>query len=227
MGLSALLVLGAFSARAESGYVPSVVGGTTVSPREDVLDVGLGHSDAVSVGWRHGVSSAIELGVVGSATFGYRGLLFVGGGDLSGSALGAKLQGRVKARLLQAGILSLGVSFEPGLSYATWIVGSIESTPRIRAIGLELPVDLKLGLALTEHTTLGFRIEVPFFFELWSRDRGALSPQPISSFAYLPRGGVGIEHAVSQSVLLYAHVRLGLQGTIDGQLGLAWRLPGG
>jgi len=105
------------------------VGGTTVAPQENVLDFGLGHSDALSVGWRHGVSSAIELGLVGSATFGYRGLLFTGGGSVSGSALGTRLQGRLKARLLQAGIVSLGLSFEPGLSYATWVVGSIQSTP--------------------------------------------------------------------------------------------------
>lgn len=227
LGWSALVLLGAFSARAQSGDFPSVVGGTTVAPREDVLEFGLGHSDAVSVGWRHGLSSAIELGVVGSGTFGYRGLLFMGGGDVSGSALGAKLQGRLKARLLQAGVLSLAFSFEPGVSYATWVVGSIQSTPRIGAVGLELPIDLKLGLALTERTTLGFRVELPFFFEFWSRDGGALGPQPISSFAYLPRGGVGIEHALSQSMLLYLHVRLGLQGTVDGQLGLAWRLPVG
>jgi len=102
LGWSALVLLGAFSARAQSGDFPSVVGGTTVAPREDVLEFGLGHSDAVSVGWRHGLSSAIELGVVGSGTFGYRGLLFMGGGYVSGSALGAKLQGRLKARLLQA-----------------------------------------------------------------------------------------------------------------------------
>ena len=202
-----------------------------VAPREYVLEFGLGHSDLLSVGWRHGVSSAIELGLVGGATFGYRGLLFAGGGDVSGSALGARLQGRLKARLFEVGVVSLGLSFEPGLSYSMWRVGSIPSTPRIGALGVELPVALKLGLALSERTTLGFRVEVPFFLELWARDGGPASLQPLSTFAYGPRVGAGIEHALSQSVLLFLHVRVGLlnivrETTIDGQLGLAWRLPG-
>ena len=227
---SAVVVIGALSAQADVGGLPSVVGGTTVVSGENLLEVGLGHSDAVSVGWRHGVSSRIELGLVASGTFGYRGVLFMGGGYISGSALGAKLQGRFKAELLHTGIVSLGLSFEPGLSYATWKVGSIQSASRVDAFGLELPVDLKLGLALSERTLLGFRVEVPFFLELWALDGAVAGLVPISPFAYGPRVGVGIEHALSQSLLLYLHARVGLLNivstpTIDGQLGLAWRLP--
>lgn len=91
-----MVSLGALSARAEGGDFPSVVGGTTVAPRENVLEFGLGHSDAVSVGWRHGVSSAVEFGVGASGTFGYRGLLFMGGGDVSGSALGPSCRAAIR-----------------------------------------------------------------------------------------------------------------------------------
>ena len=228
IGLVVVICCLAFSARAQSANFPSVVGGTTVAPGANVLDAGIGHSDLVSVGWRHGVSSRVELGLVASATFGYRGLVFMGGGDINGSSLGGKLQGRFKVRLLEAGIVSLGSSFEAGVSYSEWNVATLLAHPHIAALGIEFPVDVKLGLALSECTTLGFRVQMPLFIEFWSRDRGALELQPFSMFAYDPRVGVGIEHALNESLLLFFHVRVGvphLGAMVDGQLGVAWRLP--
>lgn len=225
--VSWLVMLGALNAYAQSEPFPSVVGGTTVAPQQDVLEFGLGHSDAVSVGWRHGVGPSVELGLFGAATLGYRGLLFAGGGDVTGSALGVRAQGRFKVRLLQSGIVSLGLSFEPGLSWATWKPGSILNAPIIDAFGVELPVRAQLGLALSNRLNLGFRVEVPFFLEFWSRNGGSATLEPPSAFGYAPRIGAGIEFAVSPSVLLYLHARVGLLWLtpIDGQLGLAWRLP--
>jgi hypothetical protein len=234
MGRRLVVVLGLCTAlvgRADEGRFPSVVGGTVVAPRENVVEVGLGHTDLLSVGWRHGVSPVLELGLAVTGTFGYRGTLFIADDTTRGSAFGAKVQARLKVKLLEAGIVSLALSFEPGLSWATFVrVGAESPSPRLDAFGVELPVALKLGLALSEHTTLGFQLEEPFFLEFLSdRTQGTTRLQDLTTFAYGPRAGVGIEHAFSERLLFFAQVRVGLltiqAPVIDLQLGLAWRLP--
>lgn len=220
-----LVLLGAGQSVAAPKPFPSVVGGTTVAPDEFVLDFGLGRSDAISAGWRFGVAPWLELGLSGSGLFGYRGILFVTG-STRGAALGAKAQVRMKARLLAVGPISLAVTFEPGLSYLHWTDLLGRSVP-VEAVGIELPVALKFGLALSSRVILGLRAELPFFLEF---QNGVLAE--IDSFAYGPRVGLGVEVVLSDSVLLFFHVRTAplsivRMPIIDGQLGLAWRLPWG
>jgi hypothetical protein len=229
-----VVVLGLCTAlvgRADEGRFPSVVGGTVVAPHANVVDFGLGHTDLLSVGWRHGVSPVLELGLAVTGTFGYRGALFLPDDTTRGSAFGAKAQGRLKVKLLEAGIVSLALSFEPGLSWATFARVSAESpNPRLDAISVELPVALKLGLALSAHTALGFQLEEPFFLEfLTDRAQGTTRLQDLTAFAYGPRVGVGIEYALNERLLFFVHVRVGLltiqDPVVDLQLGLAWLLP--
>jgi hypothetical protein len=63
---------------AKHGVVPREVGaGTLVTPDSSVLELGIGHIEALFVGWRRGISPPVEVGAIVSGTFGYRGSFFL------------------------------------------------------------------------------------------------------------------------------------------------------
>lgn len=201
-----------------------MVAANTVAPRQNVLEFGVGLPDVISVGWRHGVASGFELGLRGSFTLGLQGLVLLGqAGTTSAWARGAKVQGLLKARLLEAGRVSLGLTFEPGVFLATWTI-VYPGAPVVVGAGFLLPVELKLGVGLGERTTLGLTAGVPFWVEL----------QALNQVMFPILVGVGIEHSLNHSVLLFARVRGGpavslgggASAVLDAQLGLAWRLGG-
>ncbi|MER2559323.1 MAG: hypothetical protein ABTQ32_01305 [Myxococcaceae bacterium] len=54
------------AASAEEFVTASVIGGRTVPRQRDVLEVGVGHSDLLTVAWRHGVTDRFEAGLAGA-----------------------------------------------------------------------------------------------------------------------------------------------------------------
>lgn len=206
-----------------------VVGGRTVARQRDALEVGIGHGDMLSIAWRHGVTDRVEAGLAAAGTLGYRGLLFVGGGSYSGSSLGARIEGRLKVALVDTSVVSLGVSVRPGFSYSTWRqVGPFSN--QIDAFGFELPVDGRLGFSLSPRTTLGVKLEVPLFLELWSADGSRATVRTSDlAWALVPRASLGVEYALSERWLLFLSggSRLSSQWTLDVQLGVVWTLGDG
>lgn len=216
------------AAAAEEKASALVVGGRTVARQRDALEVAIGHGDMLSVAWRHGVTDRFEAGLAGAGTLGYRGLLFVGGGSYSGSSLGARIEGRLKVTLLDTSVVSLAVTVRPGFSYSTWHqVGPFSN--QVDTFGVELPVDGRLGFALSPHTTLGVKLEVPLFLELWSTDGSRASVRTSDpAWALVPRASLGVEYALSERWLLFfsAGSRLSSLWTLDVQLGVVCTLPG-
>ncbi|MBL8936359.1 MAG: hypothetical protein JNM69_17520 [Archangium sp.] len=226
--LGVVVVLGTTAVAEERATAP-VVGGRTVARQRDALEVGVGHGDLLSVAWRHGVTDHFEAGLAAAGTLGYRGLLFIGGGPYSGSSLGARIEGRFKVSLLDTSVVSLGVTVRPGFWYSTWRqVGPFSN--QVDAFGIELPVDGRLGFALSERTTLGVKLEVPLFLELWSLDGSRATVRTSDlAWALLPRASLGVEYALSERWLLFlsAGSRLSSLWTLDVQLGVVWTLPDG
>lgn len=206
-----------------------VVGGHTVARQRDALEVGVGHGDLLSIAWRHGVTDRFEAGLAGAGTLGYRGLLFVGGGPYSGSSLGARIEGRLKVTVLDTSVVSLGVSVRPGFSYSTWRQVGLLST-QVDAFGFELPLDARVGVALSSRTTLGVKLEVPLFLELWSIDGGRATARTSDlAWALLPRASLGVEYTLSERWTLFIQggSRLSSVWTLDVQLGVVWTLADG
>lgn len=216
-------------AGAEEFSTASVVGGRTASRQRDVLEVSVGHGDLLSVAWRHGVTDRFEAGLAGAGTLGYRGLLFLGGGPYSGSSLGARIEGRLKVSLLQTEVVALAVSARPGVSFSTWRQINAFST-QVDAFGLELPIDVRLGVAISPRTTLGVKLEGPLFLEFWGGDgtRPTVRTSDVA-WALVPRASLGVEYALSERFLLFVHAgsRLSSLWTLDVQLGVVWTLPDG
>lgn len=215
----AVMVLMGIPSGAEEFATASVVGGRTVERQRNVLEVGVGHGDVLSVAWRHGVTDRFEAGLAGSGTLGYRGRLLLGAPL---AELGARLEGRLKVSLLQTQELSLGLMARPGFSYSTWRSVSSQTD----RFGLELPLDVRLGVTLSPRATLGVKVEVPLFFE-FSWGNGPAPMERDLAWPLVPRASLGVELALTDRVLLFLHAgsRLSLAWTVDVQLGLAWTLP--
>lgn len=220
------VVVWGMAASAEEFVTASVVGGRTVPRQREVLEVGVGHSDLLTVAWRHGVTDRFEAGLAGAGLLATRGRLFLGG-PLSELGLGARIEGRLKVSLVQTQDLSLGLSARPGFSFSTWRqVGGVST--QIDAFGLELPIELRLGIPLSPRTTLGVKVEVPLFVEFLSGNVPAPMPFDLGRLL-VPRASLGVEYALTERTLLFLHAGslMSLAWTLDVQLGLAWTLPDG
>lgn len=181
----------------------------------------------LAVAWRHGVTDRFEMGLGAAATLGYRGLLFVGGGTYSGSSLGTRVEGRFLWTLLEAEVVSLGVSVRPGASFSTWNTIDGGFSVRVDTYGIELPIDARLGVTLSPRTTLGLMLKMPLFLEFWSISGSSATLRQDAGWPLVPRVSIGLEHALSERVLLFGQVgsRLSALWTVDLQLGLLWTLP--
>jgi hypothetical protein len=192
---------------AEVGQPFSVVGARTTGSGQNAVEAGLGWP-GVSVAYLRGVSSSVDLGVRGSFTWGLEGIV-------TRVMPGLKLQGLLKAKLVDSGPLSVGLTFEPGPLFAA-------PSPGSSVLGFAVPVELKLGIATSNAMTLGITAGVPFWVKFGT-----------SGGAYLPvLAGVGLEYFVSSGVVVFFRTRMGptlalSQGTaeftFDAELGAAFR----
>lgn len=136
--------------------------------------------------------------------------------------LGARLEGRLKVSLLQTQELSLGAHGKTWVLEPTWRSVSSQTD----RFGLELPIDVRLGVNRPPRATLGVKVEVPLFFE-FSWGNGPAPMERDLAWPLVPRASLGVEFALTDRVLLFLHAgsRLSLAWTVDVQLGLAWTLP--
>jgi len=213
-----VVLLAAQAAPAAEEAHGSVVGARTAAEQQNVIEVGVGLPSVASASFRHGLTSFLELGARASFTLGLEGqVLFGWVGTSLPYAPGFKVQGLLKAKLFDSGALSLGLSFEPGF-FLIVVTTVYPGSPTSALPGLSLPVELKLGLATSAATTVGFTLGAP----VWA-------VPAMQAFSVPVLAGVGVEHAVTPSLLLFGRLRAGpnlpvLRLIVDAQVGLAWRL---
>jgi hypothetical protein len=193
-------------ASAPEGQRWSVVGGRTAGAGSNTVEGGIGWP-GLSVAYARGVASNVDLGVRVTFNYGLEGLV-------TRVLPGAKLQGVVKFRAVDAGAVSFGLVFEPGPLFAVDRFGN-------GLVGFSLPVSARLGISLSSAMTLGFSLDVPLWVEFGG---GGGVNLPI-----LP--GLGLEYFIKSELLAFFKARMGptlrpfslVELAFDAHLGIGYR----
>ncbi len=199
----ALLVVTLFSAEAfaqEATQGWSVVGGRTVGNNDNVVEGGFGFP-GLHVSLLHGITPKVDIGGRLSFNYGLEGLV-------NTVVPGLKFQGLVHFNLLDSGMVSLKLAFEPGplfhfygagrTYYGPWVVVSDGYT----TAGLALPVRLNLGIAASSALNVGLVFELPMWIAF-------ATPYNSASFQLPILMGAGVEYFVKQNALVYFELRMG------------------
>lgn len=207
MGVVLALALAADEApQVPTGQRWSVVGAKTAGAGANVIEGGLGFPSA-SFTYLRGVSAGVDVGARASFTYGLEGLV-------TRIMPGAKVQGLVKVRLVDAQTLSIGVVFEPGPLFAVDRFGT-------GLVGFSLPVGFRLGVAVSSALSLGFSFDVPVWLQF-----GAGGGVNVPMLA-----GLGVEYFVTSRFAGFFRLRAGptvrpigsVELTFDAALGVAYR----
>ncbi len=127
-----------------------------------------------------------------SLLYGYEGITRMSG------VPGLKLQGVLRLGLLERGRMNLGLKFSPG-PFFYFFQGGTE-------VGLALPIDLALGLALSPKLMLSFGLDVPMFAVFG----------PYGGLAVPVLLGGGVEYALDGQLALTANLRVGPSVPLTG-----------
>jgi hypothetical protein len=125
----------------------STVGGKTVGQRETAVDSGVGWP-GLHVGVAHGFLSFLDVGARFSFNWGFEGVFRTGS-----YAPGIKIQGLLKANVLDTGFLSLALKFEPGF-LAYFYTGT-------SPLGVAIPIGAQLGIAVMKRLVVGAHLDLP------------------------------------------------------------------
>lgn len=190
-----------------TGQTWSVVGPKTLAPGANVVEGSVGYP-SISAGYLRGVYSGVNLGVRAGFVYGVEGML-------RDAAPGFKLQGLFKARLLDSGNISLGVTFEPGFFvHSSFFQGARG--------GLSLPLGARLGIAASSALCVAVSIELPMWVEFGT----------FGGFNLPILTGGGVEYFVSSSTVLFFRTRIGptvrtmgrpTEVTFEAALGVGYR----
>lgn len=190
-----------------TGQPWSLIGARTLAPGDNALEAFAGYP-SVSAGYLRGVASGINAGVRLGFVYGVEGMF-------REPAPGFKVQGLVRFRLLDSGLVSLGVVLEPGfLYYSSFLQG-----PRV---GLTLPVGLRLGIAASSALAVAITVDVPMWVEFG----------PFGGFNAPILTGGGVEYFISTDFLAFARARIGptlrttgrqTEVTFEGSIGIGYR----
>lgn len=202
-----MVVVLAASLAAADGQQWSVVGPRTVAPGGNALELGAGWP-GLSVGYLRGIASGLNLGARLSFDYGVEGLV-------RSVVPGFKLQAVVKARLVDAERLSLGLVFEPGPLF------HFPSAASSR-IGFALPVGLRFGIATSSALSLAVRLDAPMWVEFG----------PFGGFNLPILTGLGLEYFATSAIAIFARVQVGptirpsglAEFTLDAVLGVGFQL---
>lgn len=191
----------------EAGQPWSLIGARTLAPGANALEAFIGYP-SISAGYLRGVASGVNAGARVGFVYGVEGMF-------REAAPGFKLQGLLKLRLLDAGLVSLGLTFEPGfLFYSSFLQGG-------RA-GLTLPVGLRLGIAASSALAVAITVDVPMWVEFGT----------FGGFNVPILTGGGVEYFISSDFLAFARLRIGptlrtggrpTEVTFEGSLGIGYR----
>lgn len=191
----------------ESGQPWSVIGARTLAPGANALEAFLGYP-SISVGYLRGVASGINAGARVGFVYGVEGMF-------REAAPGFKVQGLLRLRLLDSGLVSLGLTVEPGfLFYSSFLQGG-------RA-GLTLPVGLRLGIAASSALAVAITVDVPMWVEFGT----------FGGFNAPILTGGGVEYFITSEFLAFARLRIGptlrtggrpTEVTFEGSVGVGYR----
>lgn len=190
-----------------TGQSWSVVGPKTLAPGANVLEASAGYP-AISVGFLRGVSPGMNVGARLGFVYGVEGMF-------REAAPGFKAQGLFKLRLLDSGLISLGLTLEPGvLYYASFLQG-----PRV---GLTLPVGFRLGIAASSAISVAVLVELPMWVEFGQ----------FGGFNLPILTGGGVEYFITSQLAAFVRARIGptirttgrpAEVTFDGCVGIGYR----
>lgn len=206
------VALAASVARAEDAPPPpapaawSTLGARTAGANGNLLEGSLGWP-AASVAYRRGITGSLDLGARASVTSGFEGMVrYV--------VPGLKFQALVRAKLLDADRVSLGLVFEPGPFAIFDRFGN--GTPCFA-----IPFGLRLGVALTDKLNLAVSADVPLWVQ-FGIGGGANVPLLFGGgleFFVLPRLALFFRVAMGPTFRPYNIVEL----TFDAGMGVGWR----
>jgi hypothetical protein len=195
------------STPSSTGQPWSLIGARTLAPGANALEAFAGYP-SVAAGYLRGVAPGINAGARVGFVYGVEGMF-------REAAPGFKVQGLLRLRLLDSGLVSLGVVFEPGfLYYASFLQG-----PRA---GITLPVGLRLGLAASSALAVAVTVDVPMWVEFG----------PFGGFNAPILTGGGVEYFITTDFLAFARARIGptlrttgrqTEVTFEGSLGIGYR----
>ncbi|MCA2978778.1 MAG: hypothetical protein INH41_31195 [Myxococcaceae bacterium] len=192
---------------ATEGQRWSVVGGRTLGAGGNAVEASLGWP-GLSVGYRRGVLGPLDVGARLTFDYALEGL------PTQVAPVG-KVQGLLRLRLLDAGAVSLGLTFEPGALFTVDRFGN--GVPAV-----VLPLGLKLGYAVSSALSLGASFDAPLWVQLGAG--GGLN------VPLLP--GLGVEYFLRSELVAFFRARMGptlrpsggVELALDAQLGVAYRL---
>jgi hypothetical protein len=201
--LALLLVLAspaAFAQENTQGW--SIIGGKSIGNQQTALEAGFGFPGLHGSILR-GITPTIDIGGRFSFDYGIEGLT-------NQVVPGIKLQGLLHVSLLESGIVSLMVAFEPG-PLLHFYGGRTDTLPGgIRIVtdgytlsGLALPLRLQLGIAASSALNVGVHFDIPMWIAFANAGNGN------ASFQFPILAGVGVEYFVKHNFLVYFEIRMG------------------
>jgi len=134
----------------------------------------------------------LDLGGRFSVVYAYEGITQTAG------VPGLKLQGVLRLQLLDRGRFNLGLRFSPGV-FVAFFPGDLE-------LGMPLPVDLALGIAVTPKLMVNFGVDVPAF----------LAFGPYGGLAVPLLLGGGVEFAIDRQLAITVNLRAGPSVPLTG-----------
>lgn len=160
----------------------SLLGGTTVAARNDILYGELGWPDA-TFGWAHGVTDRFDIGARFSLIYGVESTRWTDFG------VGLRFPLRFQLTRRAAKVSAL-FHMDPGLKlYAT----------RPVEFGVQFPVGVNVGVHVTHEATVAFGLDVPV----------SLFVTPGVAFVLAPMFGPGFEYHFDRRIGLTLNTRFG------------------
>jgi len=169
------------------GHDWSVITGRTVGTHVDVLQVQAGWP-GISATWFHGMTPKLDLGGIFTFNYGFEG-------DVNAPVRpGLKLQGLLRANLVDSGKFNLGINFAPGP-----LVYFFRNTT---LGGMAIPIGLAFGIRATNELNVGLAFELPMFVVFPSSQYDGQLVLPVLF-------GGGIEYFFEHNVALTFQLKMG------------------
>lgn len=207
VGLAALLSSVALAAEqpqkgeaASGGQMTSVLSGKSLG--SGMVVHGQVGWPGLSVSLLAGTGGPLDLGGRFSVVYAYEGITQTAG------VPGLKLQGVLRLQLLDRGRFNLGLRFSPGVFFA-FFPGDLE-------IGMPLPVDLALGIAVTPKLMINLGVDVPAFVAFG----------PYGGLAVPLLLGGGVEFAIDRQLAITVNLRAGPSVPLTGNGYVSPNWPG-
>lgn len=171
-----------------SGQGWSMLAGRSVGKGATVVSVQAGWP-GLHIGALHGIADKVDVGGRVSFNYGFEGMV-------NYVVPGVKLQGVVRAALLERDRFNFGLEFAPGpLFYFGTTAGGVAGT----TVGLALPFSFSVGIPVGSAILLHFPIEIPMFVTFGSAG-GLFFPVLV---------GGGVEYFIDRSLAATFKLRMG------------------